>query len=221
MAPRRSAAARDITTTAQAPSEIGDELPAVIVPSAVNAGFSLASTSAVVSPRIPSSSRISIGSPRRCGTCTGTISSSNRPFFCAAAARWCDRAANSSCSARLIPSRRLCRSVDSPIGTWSKASVSPSYAIESSISTAPYLWPVRSAGSRCGALVIDSMPPATTTSNSPAAMSWSASAIASSPDRQTLLTSSDGTLIGMPALTAACRAGIWPAPACSTCPRMT
>jgi methylmalonyl-CoA/ethylmalonyl-CoA epimerase len=36
------------------------------------------------------------------------------------------------------------------------------------------------------------MPPATTTSNSPAPMSWSASAIASSPDRQTLLTSSDG-----------------------------
>jgi hypothetical protein len=31
------------------------------------------------------------------------------------------------------------------------------------------------------------MPPATTISNSPARISWSASAIASSPDRQTLL----------------------------------
>ena len=65
------------------------------------------------------------------------------------------------------------------------------------------------------------MPPATTMSNSPARMSWSASAIASSPDRQTLLTVSDGTLIGMPALTAACRAGICPAPACSTWPMIT
>jgi len=69
--------------------------------------------------------------------------------------------------------------------------------------------------------VVEHKPPATTTSNSPAPMSWSASAIASSPDRQTLLTSSEGTLIGMPALTAACRAGICPAPACSTCPSTT
>ena len=67
--------------------------------------------------------------------------------------------------------------------------------------------------SRCGALVIDSCPPATTISNSPARISWSASAIASSPDRHTLLMVSAGTVIGMPALTAAWRAGIWPAPA--------
>ena len=36
-------------------------------------------------------------------------------------------------------------------------------------------------------MVIDSWPPATMMSNSPARMSWSASAIASSPDRHTLL----------------------------------
>ena len=71
-------------------------------------------------------------------------------------------------------------------------------------------------GSRCGALVMDSCPPATTMSNSPARISWSASAIASSPDRHTLLKVSAGTDIGMPALTAAWRAGICPAPACST-----
>ena len=70
-------------------------------------------------------------------------------------------------------------------------------------------------------MVIDSMPPATTMSNSPARMSWSASAIASRPDRQTLLMVSDGVLIGMPAPTAAWRAGIWPAPACRTCPMIT
>jgi hypothetical protein len=70
-------------------------------------------------------------------------------------------------------------------------------------------------------LVIDSMPPATTISNSPARMSWSASAMASRPDRHTLFTVSAGTVIGMPALTAAWRAVICPAPACSTCPMIT
>ena len=81
--------------------------------------------------------------------------------------------------------------------------------------------PWRGPGSRCGALVIDSMPPATTTSNSPALISWAASAIASRPDRQTLLMVSEGTVIGMPPATAACRDGIWPAPACSTWPMIT
>ncbi len=70
-------------------------------------------------------------------------------------------------------------------------------------------------------MVIDSIPPATTTSNSPARISWSASAIASMPDRQTLLTVIAGTVIGMPALTAAWRAVIWPVPACSTWPMIT
>jgi hypothetical protein len=70
-------------------------------------------------------------------------------------------------------------------------------------------------------LVIDSMPPATMISNSPARISWSASAMASRPDRHTLLTVSAGTVIGMPALTAAWRAVIWPAPACSTWPMIT
>ena len=85
----------------------------------------------------------------------------------------------------------------------------------------PYLKPSRDFGSRCGALVIDSMPPATTISNSPARISWSASAIALRPDRQTLLIVIDGTFIGMPPATAAPRAGIWPAPARMTWPMIT
>ena len=106
-APAAAAASADITTTAQAPSEICEAEPAVIVPSAANAGRSLASASAVVSARTPSSvSKIS-GSPRRCGTGTGTISSASRPFLIASAASWCDRAANSSCSARVMPSLRV------------------------------------------------------------------------------------------------------------------
>ena len=85
----------------------------------------------------------------------------------------------------------------------------------------PNLCPERAPGSRCGARVIDSMPPATTISNSPARISCAASAIASRPDRHTLLMVIAGTVIGMPAATAACRAGIWPAPACSTWPMIT
>ena len=42
-------------STADAPSEICDELPAVILPSSLNAGLRLARVSAVVPSRIPSS----------------------------------------------------------------------------------------------------------------------------------------------------------------------
>jgi hypothetical protein len=70
-------------------------------------------------------------------------------------------------------------------------------------------------------LVIDSIPPATMTSNSPSLIRSAACAIASRPDRQTLLTVVAGVVIPMPALTAACRAVICPAPAWSTWPMIT
>ena len=101
-APSSSAFARDITTTAAAPSEICEADPAVTVPSAENAGRSLASDAAVVPGRTPSSSEIVIGSPRRCGTVTLTISSSNRPFLRASAARSWLIAEYSSWAARVI-----------------------------------------------------------------------------------------------------------------------
>ena len=66
-------------STAAAPSVICDELPAVITPSGLNAGFSVASFSSVVSGRMPSSwstMRLAVvGSV----TSTGTISRSKRP----------------------------------------------------------------------------------------------------------------------------------------------
>ena len=96
-----------MTTTAQAPSEIWDADPAVIVPSRAKAGFSPARDSAVVSARIPSSVSKITGSPRRCGTGTPTISAANSPSLTALAASWCDRAANSSCSCRVMPSLAL------------------------------------------------------------------------------------------------------------------
>ena len=82
----------------------------------------------------------------------------------------------------------------------------------------PYLKPSRDFGSRCGALVIDSMPPATMMSCTPARISASAVAIALTPDRQTLLMVIEGSDIGSPAAMPAVRAGFWPAPAWMTWP---
>ena len=46
------------------------------------------------------------GSPLRCGTVTGMVSSSNRPASIAATARACERTAHSSCSSRVMPYSR-------------------------------------------------------------------------------------------------------------------
>ena len=64
---RPSEVARSLlmTTTAAAPSLICEALPALIVPSLVKAGRSLASDSAVVPGRTPSSSVTTSGSPLR------------------------------------------------------------------------------------------------------------------------------------------------------------
>ena len=65
------------------------------------------------------------------------------------------------------------------------------------------------------------MPPVTTTSTSPARIIESAISTARIEEAQTLFTVSDGTSIGIPAPTAAWRAGACPAPACSTWPMIT
>ena len=54
--PWRSTASALATTMAEAPSDSGDALPAVTMPSALKAGLSLASASALVSARGTSSS---------------------------------------------------------------------------------------------------------------------------------------------------------------------
>ena len=137
-----------------------------------------------------------------------TISLSNRPSFWARAARSCDLAASSSWASRSMPAEAAYFSVPAPMATWSKAQNRPSYIIESTTFLSPMRMPARASGSRYGALVIDSMPPATTTSAWPDWMRRSAIMIELMPDRQTLLMVVDGTDIGMPALTAAWRAVI-------------
>jgi hypothetical protein len=65
------------------------------------------------------------------------------------------------------------------------------------------------------------MPPATATSRSPARTAWSTIPAERSPEAQTLLTVSEETSLGMPPLICAWRLGIWPWPACRTCPNTT
>ncbi len=221
LSPSRSALSLLITTTAHPPSEICEAVAALMAPSLRNAGRRAASDSAVVSARIPSSRSTCTGSPRRCGTETGTTSSSNRPSSHARAALRCEAAAKASMSSRAIGSSSFFCSVSSPMDWSVNTSCSPSRSMWSTSAVSPNFTPARLPSSMCGARLIDSWPPATTTSNSPARMSWSASAIASSPDRHTLFTVSAGTCMGMPAFTAACRAGICPAPAVSTWPMIT
>ena len=63
----------------------------------------------------------------------------------------------------------------------------------------PVLVALTAPMSTCGADVIDSMPPATTTSCCPLRIIWSAMATETSPDRQSLLIVTAGTDIGSPA----------------------
>ena len=76
-------------------------------------------------------------------------------------------------------------------------------------------------GAGTGACDIDSMPPPTPTSMSPARIAWSSMPTARMPDAQTLLIVSEETSFGIPALICAWREGIWPWPACSTWPMTT
>src|SRR5699024_5942212 len=69
-----AACSSDINTNAQAPSFTPGAFPAVTVPSLSNAGFNFSNTSSVVPSRGASSVSTIIGSPRLCGTSTGTIS---------------------------------------------------------------------------------------------------------------------------------------------------
>src|SRR6478672_5799537 len=80
--------------------------------------------------------------------------------------------------------------------------------------------PLRPLGSRCGALVIDSMPPATTIVAWPEESSSAAIIAAFMPEPHILLMVVAGVDLSRPAPSAAWRAGAWPWPAPSTLPKM-
>ncbi|MNR27922.1 hypothetical protein D3C85_1452190 [compost metagenome] len=92
-----------ISSTAAAPSLRLEALPAVTLPSFLNAGLSLPSDSALVPARGCSSIAKARGSPLRWGIRIGVISSLKRPASMAAQALRCDSAAKTSCSERVMP----------------------------------------------------------------------------------------------------------------------
>src|SRR6188508_759092 len=90
----------------------------------------------------------------------------------------------------------------------------------STIVPLPIRRPSRMRGIRCGVLLIDSMPPATTMSVSPAAMPCAASITAFRPEPHTLLIVIAATCSCRPPWSAAWRAGFCPSPAATTLPMM-
>ena len=85
----------------------------------------------------------------------------------------------------------------------------------------PSRCPARASGSRYGAKLMFSMPPAMTTSASPALIACAASITDFNPDPHTLLMVTAATEGATPPKIIACRAGACPTPACSTLPRIT
>ena len=187
-------------------------------PSGAKAGRNRPSEAVSTSGRIPSSSTTTTGSPRRCGTWTGTISSARRPAERALDDRSCEAAASASWGPRVIPISPAWRSVASPIAQCSIVQVRPSASIESTSVASPALRPERAPWSMYGAFVIDSIPPATTTSASPRRIIWLARWIACIPERHARFRSVDGAVRGMPASLVARLAGTWPTPAEITFP---
>ena len=107
--PWRSTASPLATTIAEAPSESGDALPAVTMPSALKAGLSLASASALVSARGTSS----VGHLLALAGLDGRRSRAPAGPG-AAAVSCCERRPQASESSRLMPSRTATSSAVSP-----------------------------------------------------------------------------------------------------------
>ena len=151
-------------TSAAAPSLIPLAFPAVTVPPARNAGFRPASASAVVCGRGCSSTRTSP---------TATSSSSKRPAACAAAQRSCERTANASWSSRDTSHRSATFSPVSPIDSSGNISSRRGFGNRQPSVVSQMVWFPRGnaasgLASTRGARLIDSTPPATTRSASPA-----------------------------------------------------
>ncbi len=122
-----------------------------------------------------------------------------------------------------MPYCRASSSAVSPMIIPQSEQVKPSRYIASTSVKFPILWPQRasSASIRYGMRLIDSMPPATTTSDSPSRIDCAPVATACMPDAQALLIVCAGALSGSPARRATCRAGLGPDPACRACPMST
>ena len=174
--PSSSALARLVTMTAAPPSEICDALPAVIVPSFENAGRRPPSDSVVVPGRTPSSVSTTTGSPLRCGIDDRRDLVGEAAFLL--------RGGRALVALRRELVLRLAGDAadlaDVVLGARAhvhRVERAPQAVVDhrvDELAVAHAVAGTRAFGRRYGALVIDSMPPATTTSASPAWIIWSA-----------------------------------------------
>ncbi len=208
--PSACARSADITSMAEAPSEICDEVPAVTVPPCgLNAGGRLARPSRVVSGRMVSSCSTSASAPAASWPSTGMISRANLPSTVALWASWCERRPSLSCASRPMPCIMARYSAVMPIMPAALATFSPSLGL---ISTSSIIgrWP------RC------STPPTRYTSPMPAMMLAAAVCRADMEEPQRRLTVCAGMVNGSCARRTMLRARFMPcSPRCSTQPQIT
>ena len=222
--PFSSACARVVSTTADAPSEICDELPAVIEPPSANGGPQARRASRRSSRGgCPRPRSRATGSPRAAAPRPARSRRRRRPPPARPPHAGATGRPRHPAAARVTSYRSLCRSVDAPMLSLSYASVSPSKAMWSSTSTLPYCpavarshQQVRRAGHRLHAGGDHDR-----RRRRPRIMR-AASMIAVSPDRQTLLTECGGHVpCRCPRRSPPGGRGSDPEPAGSTCPTMT
>ena len=170
--PSAFARSADITTSADAPSFTPGALPAVTEPSVLNAGFSAASDGRRVGANalvFVDHDGVACAGPPEGGhyrdgedlVAEQSVGRRLRGFLMAErGVRVLRLARDVHRSATTSPALPMC--------TFSNAHQRPSTIIESRISALPIRRPSRTRGMRYGQLLIDSMPPATATSMSPA-----------------------------------------------------
>ncbi len=218
--PSSSALALDMTTTAQAPSEICEAEPAVIVPSGCERGPQPGQR---LRGGVAAYALVLVddhGSPRAAGSPPATISASNTPFFMAAAASWWERAETSSCSSRPMPSACCSARSTRPSRTGRTRRTGRRRP-----SSRPRRRPVLDALAQARQQVRGVRHRLHAARDHDVELAG-ADELVGQGDRvearqADLVDVIDGTVIGMPALTAAWRDGIWPAPAWSTWPMIT
>ena len=88
------------------------------------------------------------------GTSTVTISSANRPAFCAASVLFWLATANLSWSSRVTAYSFATFSAVTPMWYWLYTSHRPSTIIVSTSFQSPMRWPSREFGSACGAMLM-------------------------------------------------------------------
>eukprot|EP01139_Manchomonas_bermudensis_P020810 Amastigsp_a679908_35.p2 type:complete len:280 gc:universal Amastigsp_a679908_35:118-957(+) len=187
--PSSSAFGPDARSTAAAPSETCDALPAVTQPSsALKMVLSFAIAAGSTDSRTPSSTAKVRSTPVESVTLSGMICDVNAPARIAAVARRCDCTANASHSARLIPYFSATSSADWPwcMSWYGNVDASlPSAAIETSL-------PIFST-------LIISQPPAATSSMSPDAIACAAKWIACCAEPHIRLICTAAVVTGNPA----------------------